>query len=499
MANIGHFTDRNKDIRAAGVTSSGIVGDDIVRAKDCLNISSSEEMAEYLVRAKCLRNVPSSSGTYPRIPSDSVGELITTELRKSRFISFKDKFYEDLYTKKSNVGEIRPANSKPDSVTNLSQTFGTASVSMGSLYSIVMPEKSVDDVNREYSKAHEKYIISHNHYLPSEQVNRKYTKPFDRLNIFGEYKQAVDSGLNVKRCLVQGDNHLMVIGKAQEDFRDRTLAPLGKKFSKYPCSVPDIVYGAPRRSNGGVKMMLENGAPRETSNHLMDAIFYLKQLRLSLKKRNDFQILSLLLVMKRMDNDQTGHLRLEQILKILGNFHGKLDTKKIRLALSHFRMIIDENCITERVKYEDFCKLLSIHEPLPNVATTATLLDNDHCKDTTYRLLCADLQKKPHCDRVGRAISDQEFDEDNTRMKDLLSPDLSTLHGVGPSDFNRLRSKSDIQQIFKSLVSEEQFEEMWQRLMAKYNNQDQFASVNQFREEMHARDEKEILAISVMY
>ncbi|KAH8301258.1 hypothetical protein KR018_009681 [Drosophila ironensis] len=481
MANVGHFTDRNKDIRAAGLNSVGFVGDG---AKDCMSIIHPEEMASNIIRADCAKK--QTRQCRPRTPikhPSTLGDLFTSELQKSRFVSFKEKFYEELYFKKGRVGEVMPANSKPDSVTNWSQTFGKTSDGEGSLYSIIMPEKSAEEVNREYVDGHRNHIVSHNHYFPAEQIDRHYAKPYDRTNAYGDFQEATDSGLNVKRCLVQGEDRLIVIGKVLLDFKKRTVAPLGKKFKKYPYEVPDIVFGRTYQSDGSVKMLIDNVIPSESTDRLMSAIGHLNSLRLTLSRRTDFHMYILLSALRRKDKESTGHLPFERIMQVLRNSYIRIDSHKIRTALSHFRLIVDECCETERVNYEDFCRLLSIHEPMPSLGNDTVLSNNDCSKDTTYRLLCADRNKPLKPERV-YVVPSEHHDDINTHIKDLVTPDVATVRGLGSSDFECLRPKSDIERIFRAIIPKESFEMVWQLLMEKHQDQDQVASVNQFRDQI---------------
>jgi len=80
-----------------------------------------------------------------------------------------------MFSKKPALGEVKATQSKPDSVTNLSRTFGRTCVPEpeDSLYCVVLPPKSVEQVNREFAEFHDKHIVSHNHYFPSEQINRR--------------------------------------------------------------------------------------------------------------------------------------------------------------------------------------------------------------------------------------------------------------------------------------------------------------------------------------
>ncbi|KAH8364330.1 hypothetical protein KR084_006065 [Drosophila pseudotakahashii] len=483
MANRGLFVDRNTNIPAAGLTTIGLDGQEDV--KHCLSISNPEELAESLVKTKCgqikqnFYSIPAGSV----IPSNSLRDLLTSELKKSRFMSFKEKFYEEMYFKKPHLGQVRKTFSKPDSVSNHSQTFGSPSSAAPSepLYAIVMPNKSAEQVNKEYEAFHDKYIISHNHYFPSEQVNRKYTQPFDRNCPCGDLQSLGDFGLKVKRCLEEGENNLKVIGKAQVDFMNRTEAPLGTKFKKYSYAVPDIIFGTPPHSNGDVKMLLNNIEPCDKNNRLLDAIAYLNKKRHNLRKPLDFHMHSLRSLLESSDSNKSGHLSLARIREILAKFHIHLDFQKIRIALSHFQMIIDEGCAMERVNYVDFFRLLSIHEPMPKTGSMSNVSDIS-CMDTTYRLLCDDRHKKCNEDRI---IINRKLEEDKTCVKDLVTPDLSILRGLKPSDFFRLRPKVEIDRIFRRLVPMDKFEGIWQRLMVQFKDQNEMASVFQFRTEMH--------------
>lgn len=249
--------------------------------------------------------------------------------------------------------------------------------------------------------------------------------------------------------------------------------------------MPDITFGVPLRSNGDVKMLLNNIEPCYKTNRLLDAIRYLNKKRHSLRNQLEFHKYALNSVLERSDTDGTGHLPLARILEIFRSFHIRLDEQKIRLALSNFRLIVDEGCATERVNYVDFFRLLSIQNSLPKTGNLTNVTDVS-CLDTTYRLLCADLQNKSK-DHTG-AIS-QNLEGNKTTAKDLITPDLAILRGLTHSDFTCLRPKAEIERIFRSLVTADKFEAIWQSLMTKFKDQNEMASVTQFRTEMHNKIE----------
>lgn len=174
MANIGHFIDRNADIRAAGV---GSAPDYTNTTGNCMTILHPEEAAEGWIRDECKRLRVKSAGKRspenPCLPVISVPELLAFERSKSRFTVFKEKFSEEMFLKSAKLAEVKPTFSKPDSVTNLSRTFGRQTKSKERLYDMILPPKSAEQINREYATFHDKHIISHNHYFPSEQINRK--------------------------------------------------------------------------------------------------------------------------------------------------------------------------------------------------------------------------------------------------------------------------------------------------------------------------------------
>lgn len=178
MANIGRFIDRNADIRTAGVGSRP---DYTNTTGNCMTIMHPEEVAEGWIRDECKRLKVKSAGKRcprsPCLPIESVGELLDFERSKSRFTVFKEKFSEEMFLKQAKLAEVKPTFSKPDSVTNLSRTFGRETRCKETLYEVVMPPKTAEQINREYGTFHDKHIISHNHYFPSEQVNRKCACP----------------------------------------------------------------------------------------------------------------------------------------------------------------------------------------------------------------------------------------------------------------------------------------------------------------------------------
>ncbi|EDW70929.1 EF-hand domain-containing family member B [Drosophila virilis] len=485
--NIGRFRDRNADIRAAGVRSAV---DDENSASKCMTISHIEEVADHLMRTDCRRKQLRNAGLLwresPCLPTVTVPELMAIEKSKSRFTVFKEKFSEEMYLKQAKLGEVKPTGSKPDNVTNLSCTFGRETRSKERLYDMVLPPKPAEQVNREFAKFHDKYVISHNHYFPSEQVNRNYKQPFCKDATYGAGTRGDVSGQLVKRCLQQCAGHVIIISKEQMDFIDRTFPRLGKKYKKYPYLVPsDMIYGTPTYvPDCDCKMLIEDISPCQSNKHLIEALGHLNMWRHKLQKRSDFHMFDLISVLEHSDKEQTRYLPLKKIFEVMHKMHLYIDIYKMRTTLAHFKMILDENCPTERVNYDDFCRLLSIQNSLPTTGNISTMPANVYNKDTTYRLFCSDLGKQPVEAPAMRKPRPKKLDDDSTHVKDLLTPDISLLYGLSPSDFQLLRPKEQLELIFKDIVSNADFDTIWQQLMQTHQEQNGLVSVVQFREVM---------------
>lgn len=232
------------------------------------------------------------------------------------------------------------------------------------------------------------------------------------------------------------------------------------------------------------KMLIEDISPCQSNKHLIDALGHLNMWRHKLQLRADFQMFDLISALEHSDKEHTRYLPLKKIFEVMHQMHLYIDIYKMRTTLSHFKLILDENCPNERVNYDTFCQLLNIQHPLPTTGNISTMPATVYDKDTTYRLLCADLSKQPVEVTPGRKKCSKKIDEENTHVKDLLTPDIATLYGLLPSDFQSLRPKEQLMKIFKDIVSESVFETIWQQLMNTHKEQNGLASVVQFRDVM---------------
>ncbi|EDX10090.1 GD12800 [Drosophila simulans] len=524
MANVGRYIERNPGIRAAGLESTVQFNG----AKDCLFVVSLEEEAEDRIRALCRRSRPKPAKRTPKLPTHQIGDILNNE-NPGLFAELQNKFRENMFHKKPGLGEARETKSKPSYVTNLSHTFGQISQSdcKDSLYSIILPPKPAEQVNREYGEFHDKHIISHNHYFPAEQINRRYSKPFNRCNTFGIPPTVDPSGIKMKHCLEEGEEHLKIVKKPQKDIDDRTKGPLGKKYSWYPYQIPEnITFGLTLPRETDVRSLLEYTSPSIKSEKLAIAVSHLNMLRKLLQERDDFNMNQVISALGKKDPEGLRQLPLDEIIIVLHKLSIPADAEKIRNAASHFQLFVDEGCCSEKVKYEELCDLLSILKSLPLIGSITPMPKVTYNHDTAYRQLCADLMKKPpegphfktakktpiKQDMNAAPFKDfnspqkvpiqQDMDEtqsrdyktshktpiqqdmDDTRVGDVINPEFPTLCGIWPSDFKALRSKDEIERIFKDIVSKEGFQTIWLSLMDELKDQNEMASVAQFRAQM---------------
>ncbi|XP_053958594.1 uncharacterized protein LOC128863457 [Anastrepha ludens] len=465
MSNCGKYVDRNPTLRAAGICTKILE-----TAEDALKRYSIDEAAESIMHTKCLQKYNAMRGDLlPNqrfIPEENLKELLSPELQKSRFVVFREKFAENMYSKKAELGKALQVDSKPEYITNESTTFGEPTQRSEPLYNLMFPCKSPDEVNRDYVRWHEKYIISHGHYLPSEQIRRHYTKPFDRHNNFGQVYDVDFNGKYVKRAMEQCDS-LIVVSKAQKQYLERTLGHLGRSINRENHITPDMTFGAPSKPNEcNVKALIELQDQCEGTSPLITAIGNLNKIRQSLFDRHTLHMQDLKLALEKSDIKKTGLLTWNQIYEILYREGVHLNPHKITPALRHFNLIENEGLPSECIKYEELWKLLHVQYPIPKIGNISKMPPNIYNKDTTYRLMCQD-RTKPPVEALPLKPFDPEFADEPTTVKDVISPDIPMHFGLTPSDFAKLRTKEELRRIFKRLINADEFDPLWE---AAYNN-----------------------------
>uniref|UniRef100_A0A1B0ABF8 EFHB C-terminal EF-hand domain-containing protein n=1 Tax=Glossina pallidipes TaxID=7398 RepID=A0A1B0ABF8_GLOPL len=455
MAYKGKYIDRHPDIRAAGK----IFATD-ERLGDRLNMYSDEEMASYAVRYKCKEKAPKHE-LYPASPFLPVGtmhEIVSPDLKRSRFVSFREKVLEEMYFPKHKLGKPFVVHSKPDTLTNENMTYGMPVQRSESVKDLLFPSKTAGQVNRDYIEWHDKYLLSHKHYFPSEQINRHYNGKFDKNSTFGILFDVDKTGKMVKKILQKNKCGMETINLVQKKFVERTSPVLAKGIDRFelhldrnetrgkPC-VPDEC---------NARHLTEPLNPCQTDTNLNKALAHVYKLRLNLFKRENFHMQDLIVLLRKHDERGTGYVTMESVWEVMYNLQIHVNVNKLRLAALSFDVVTDQGLPTERLHINKFWKMLDVRYPLPHIESVMPFHDN---KDTTYRLLCEDY-KKP-LGSLFISYQSRLNDEDRTRVSDLVCPGIPLQFGLCPSDFEIPRSKEQLRAIFKNLLGQN-FDKIWE-------------------------------------
>lgn len=234
------------------------------------------------------------------------------------------------------------------------------------------------------------------------------------------------------------------------------------------------------------KALMENIDPCVKKTKLIESISHVNRLRRTLFSRINFHIHDLKFAMEKRDTDNTGYLSLSKIFEAAHSLFIHMDEEKIKTATQLFGLLEDEGLPTERINYESFLKILQIQYPLPKTGNISTMPDNIYNKETTYRELCRDLQKKPNEAPKG-GIRKGYSTEVITTAKDLISPDIPLQFGLDHRDFEARRSKEELRRIFKQVITaDNKFDEIWEMTKAKLNVENDLISVDELRHTLNS-------------
>ncbi|KAI8129992.1 EF-hand domain-containing family member B [Lucilia cuprina] len=465
MSNKGKYIDRNPTLRTAGklLECTETVG-------DALKIYSPQEAAFNIMNMKCKKQLQAekanaSQGHSPFLPNESLKDLLSPELKKSRFVAFKEKFSEDMFFKKPELGQVFPLQSKPSEYTNENFTYGLKNMESERLYELVCPNKTPQQVKREFLQWHDKYLISHKHYLPAERVKRNYNEHFNPEAVYGICHNVDKTGQKVKSCLQQCER-MVLINKVQKQFLDRTNGTLGEKIDRYNLNLdPQQTFGVQTKHyNYNVRALIENVEPSAKNMKIIEAISYVHKLRRFLFNHSNFHMwYDLKTLLNKYDEKDSGFITFDSIMKTLKTLNINANKEKLRLAIEYFEMLKDDNENTVLlVNWKEFWKMLHNQYPLPRKAITNEKVLCQDNKQTTYRILCSDRQKTLDT----HDLLPKQSIEYHTTVSDLICPDIPMLYGLVPSDFEVLRSKDELKRIFKRLLPLN-FDHVWQFAWSK--------------------------------
>uniref|UniRef100_A0A1I8N0M1 EFHB C-terminal EF-hand domain-containing protein n=1 Tax=Musca domestica TaxID=7370 RepID=A0A1I8N0M1_MUSDO len=441
-----------------------------------------EEAAEYILKAKCRMEIQKARenvaqlNASPVLPEEHVHDLLSPELKKSHFVTFREQFSEDMFFKKPKLGKVYPLQTKPDRFTNENFTYGKESLRSGNLYELILPKKSVEEINREYTDWHEKYIKSHDHYFPAERIRRNYNDKFNPNKTFGICKKTDTSGLMVRECLQQPSGFVLING-AQKRFIDRTVGQLGSRLKSSSGEgvqrSTEYVESKFNSDSSNIRALFENSEHSSEKNTTVEAIGYVKQLRRKLANHKHFHIHDLKVVLEKYDKNKRGFLELSTIFRVMRSLQIRADETLLRRAMLHFQIIED----AERVNLDLFWKMLHVQYPLPTIASNKfenpTTSNNNI---TVYRSFCRDREKT-----LPSTILEKRC-KDSTTAADCISPSIVVHSGLSNEDFEISRSKEELRKIFCNLLKDN-FEDIWNVAISKCEgDNNNKLSINDFME-----------------
>uniref|UniRef100_A0A1A9W0N3 EFHB C-terminal EF-hand domain-containing protein n=1 Tax=Glossina brevipalpis TaxID=37001 RepID=A0A1A9W0N3_9MUSC len=480
MAYKGKYIDRNPNMLAAGkIQESDAIFGDLLKTRS----NEDQDLAAYAMRYECQqkREKHEYYTASPFLPVGSLHEIMNPELKKSRFVSFREKLLEGMYFPKHELGKPFVVHSKPKELTNENMTYGSSLRRSESVDGVLFPKKTASQVNREYIEWHDKYLISHKHYFPSEKINRHYSGNFDRNSSFGVVFNVDRTGKMVKKILQESKCGLSTVNKTQKRFLERTCPSLGKRIDRYGLHLdPNVIRGKPCVPDEcNARELVEPLNPCKEETGFSKAVDHVYKLRHNLFKRDNFHMQDLILLLRKHDERDTGYVTMESIWQVMYNLRIHVNVDKLRMAALGFNVIIDEGLPTERLHIDKFWKMLDVHYPLPHIESSKSFHDN---KDTTYRLLCKDYNKP--LGSLFISYHDRSNDETSTRASDLVSPTIPLQFGLVPSDFEILRSKEQLRKIFRHVLVDD-FDHIWELTRARLKGDENCEiSVNDLRQTM---------------
>lgn len=247
---------------------------------------------------------------------------------------------------------------------------------------------------------------------------------------------------------------------------------------------PDITFGIKTDSDGcDAHALIENINPCTKVTHKNQICVNIDKFRHYLYNLVNFHMFDLKTLLHQFPVDENGCVTFDDIKEAMSLMKLRYNEDHLREAIVYFRIVDGNELTTQPINIDKFLELIHLQHPLPhppNLTPPPTNFDN---KLTTYRLLCADMNKPLPPERKEKAHT--LSDEVVTRASDCIAPDIPTFYGLLPSDFEKPRSKEQLKTIFQRLLGEH-FETVW-ALTCKETNQptDGLISVNSMRKMMN--------------
>ncbi|XP_037927294.1 uncharacterized protein LOC119661861 [Teleopsis dalmanni] len=443
------------------------------------------ESAEYAKSALIQPKIVYPSAATMCSPNDNLTEHFSTETRKGRFLKFRERFLEELYSKKGQIGCIKATKAKPDSFNNYSHTYGRKySVHPSGSHSI-LDNKTRKEIIRDSKISHPKYLKSHKHYLPAEKIKRGYIKPFDLNNSFGMTSDYLDM-TKVQRILDTEDK-VTIITKRQKDELTKKFGVAGIRQNKIETGDHQKVFGLqPIVKAADVKTVFDHKSPEQRNKKLSDAVQYAHHIRLFLARKYHIDISDFKAALIKSDIEQTGYITLKKLQDISTREKLCINIDRLMLALEHFdilKMINNVQC----VNIYGFFNFVTGKIAIPFGKPIEKLETDEYLIDSVYREMCKDLSKKT----LSSTDEKHNVSPYKNTVQHLIHDGLCARHGLTPDDFVKPRSKAEIREIFSTTINTN-FDRLWEKTLIKYKSKNNMLSVGEVFEMMKQIIQKKV-------
>ncbi|XP_072009751.1 EF-hand domain-containing family member B isoform X1 [Engystomops pustulosus] len=445
-------------------------------------------------------------------PSLSAGSLINRPLRTL----FQQKLLEKKESIYSSVGRSPLGKSYdqsvafPSSINFTETTFGRKYQRSLSAGVLINPTKSVQEIEEEWHKGHDLYVVTHNDYDVGELRNRKYdwTK-YKKDNKFGIETPHFNDGRHVARSLrwiqeMKTKEAANIVSKRVDDFRERSQHQLGKVLDpiadtlKVPADHTFGILLQPEKY--GVGDILHYRSPKDFQRGKEKQMAILATVQQQLKKANHRNFTSLQQAFRHYDKNGDGKIDKDDLKKACDQFGLNLDPVILDSLIQHCD--VDKDGLINFIEFANFLNWkdkMSIGDP--GHLNPEDLILEEGASEKTVRTLSRGNQApefyQTSSSRINavvgspgsvykhthgvptirtdlappkfRRISDRTNYGDESNTFGLLCPSIFTQHMVYERDIFKSRSKEEVAQILQNIginIPDNTFEELW-KLAAK--------------------------------
>ncbi|OAD53657.1 EF-hand domain-containing family member B [Eufriesea mexicana] len=345
------------------------------------------------------------------------------------------------------VGKTRyQISNLPVRMNPLEVTFGKKLKSGETMAELLKEKIKKNDIPEQ--KLLEMYKKSHNSYLPAEQINRHYKKPFDQNLCFGKSWNASVEGVRLKKLLtwINTDSNT-IVNSNLADFMKRSHPRIGEiKDLENIYMYTNMIHGKVGKKEIFEKLNILSDCP--INNEVIvqqNYLKYINNLRQKLKKHvPEISFSDVYEDLLSFDKDYTSILSENQLFSIL-------DKHKIHINQTFLIPLLDLLQIRKEngINYKELLKLLNWKYDFPTLPKIEKIPLECQYYNTTYNTTIGSINIINTTYIPTAGISYKNLDKPTAYS--LILPNIFTRHGLSHTDLSKLRSKEEIKSIFEAI------------------------------------------------